>query len=537
MADPYRSAPRPSAAGPRELGIAGEVIGQFADPLAFYRELIQNAIDAGSSAIEIGIAYDESAQAARVTVRDEGEGMTRAIIEDQLLVLFRSTKERDATKIGKFGIGFASVMAAAPRVVVVQTSRAGARLTLHLYPDLSYQLFDSGPATRTGTTVELELPLPAAELPDLARRSREAIVRWCRHATVPITLTARGAGGAPLVEARIDRPLGLEAALLEARAGDGAGLTVVVGLLPEAAPYAGFFNHGLMLHESDEPLLGRLAVKVQDARLGHTLSRDNVRRDQAFARAVAFARGVAERELPGVAAAALRERTGDAYRSLVEALLLAPVRLGDAGWAFPLFEPRGDRRVVEAAALPPRVWGASRRSPVTEALEGAGVPVLDLGTGWLAARVAEACRRQVVDVARELTLVSPVTPTAADQALLAALDELLAAADRRPAELVLAAFDGALAGEPAIAAPRAAPWLVALEPARKNPLRRWRRPPLALGVHHPLVAAARRRAATEPAAAGGLLARALLLRYGRLDVASSERLLGRTLRRLGVVDR
>ena len=62
----------------------------------------------------------------RVAVRDRGEGMTRDIIENQLLVLFRSTKEKDDTKIGKFGIGFASVLAPDPEVV----ERAHARATV-----------------------------------------------------------------------------------------------------------------------------------------------------------------------------------------------------------------------------------------------------------------------------------------------------------------------------------------------------------------------------------------------------------------------
>ena len=48
------------ASAPRDQGIVGDVIAQFADPLAFYRELVQNAIDAGSPSVEIRIGYDES---------------------------------------------------------------------------------------------------------------------------------------------------------------------------------------------------------------------------------------------------------------------------------------------------------------------------------------------------------------------------------------------------------------------------------------------------------------------------------------------
>ena len=59
---------------------------------------------------------------------------------------------------------------------------------LHLHRDLSYELFDAGPATRTGTTVELEIPCTPDAVGDFVAASRAALVRWCRHAAVPIVL-------------------------------------------------------------------------------------------------------------------------------------------------------------------------------------------------------------------------------------------------------------------------------------------------------------------------------------------------------------
>ena len=215
--DPYRSdhsARTSSVDIPRDRGIVGDIIAKFADPLAFYRELIQNSIDAGSPSVDIKLAYDASASVLRVVVRDRGEGMTRDILENQLLVLFRSTKEQDASKIGKFGIGFSSVLSPNPEVVVVQTSRDGRRLTLHLQRDLTYQLFDSGPATQTGTSVELDLAMPSDQVAKFAQDSIEALTRWCRHASVPVSFVAEVPDGDKL-EARIDRPLGIDGALVQ----------------------------------------------------------------------------------------------------------------------------------------------------------------------------------------------------------------------------------------------------------------------------------------------------------------------------------
>jgi molecular chaperone HtpG len=549
---PYRTEEREERAeAPRDPGIVGEVIAQFADPFAFFRELVQNAIDAGTEAVEVRLEHDAGANVMRASVRDRGEGMTREIIEEQLLVLFRSTKERDDTKIGKFGIGFASVLAPEPRIVIVQTAREGRRLTLHLHPDLTYQLYDGGAAAQTGTTVQLELAMPLDAAVAFAERSRDALVRWCRHATVPIQLEAEVAGAGHARSERIDRQLAIEGALVEVRGeADGGALAAVVGVRPAgAAPYAGFFNHGLMLHEAEEPLLGRLAVKIQDPRLGHTLSRDNVRRDERFERAVAFARRLAERQLPAAAAGALRDAAGAQdrarYHELAAAITAAGVELRASEWSFPLVEPVRGERAISGAALGARAWSAAAATELTAALAAAGVPVLHAppGGGPVAERaLGLGCR--VVPIHDELTRVQLLEPSAHDEALLEALGALLAAAHRAPPRIWIAEVTGACGDQLAIAAAPAdavhaasetapgAPFVVDRAAATRSPFAVLRRPPLVLAAAHPLVEAARQNA--DPALAASHLARAVLLHYRLLDVERSAKLLARTLERLGV---
>ena len=546
---PYRTEEREERAeAPRDPGIVGDVIAQFADPFAFFRELVQNAIDAGTDAVEVRLEHDAGAALMRVSVRDRGEGMTRDTIENQLLVLFRSTKEKDPTKIGKFGIGFASVLSPGPRVVVVQTARDGRRLILHLHPDLTYQLYDGGAASQAGTTVQLELAMPIERAADFARRTQDALVRWCRHATVPIRLEAEVPGASLALAERIDRPLAIEGALASVRGtADGGQLVAVVGIRAAGAPpYAGFFNHGLMLHETEEPLLGKLAIKIQDPRLGHTLSRDNVRRDERFEHAVDFARELAERQLPAAAAEALREAAialdRARYHALAAAIGAAGVELRAAEWSFPLVEPVGGERAISGAALGKRAWSAAAQSPLTAALAGAGVPVLHDGGGPAAVERAQHLGCRVVPITGELTSVAPIEPTPNDLALLEKLSALLAQAHRAPSEIGLGALTGAAGGQLAVAvgpgdavhAPLgpAAPFVIDQATAARSPFAMLRRPPLVLAVGHPLVAAARQH--PDLGLAASILARAVLLHYRLLDVPRSEALLAKALDRLGV---
>ena len=88
------------------------LVNQFARPMDFLRELVQNSIDAGSPRVEVWVKY--IAGKARedgvleIHIADFGEGMDERIIDEQLTRMFSSTKEDDLTKIGKFGIGFTS---------------------------------------------------------------------------------------------------------------------------------------------------------------------------------------------------------------------------------------------------------------------------------------------------------------------------------------------------------------------------------------------------------------------------------------------
>ena len=533
MTDPYRdSALDIPAEAPRDPGIVGDVIAQFADPKAFFRELVQNAIDAGSPTVEVRLEYDEAAQRMRASVRDRGDGMTREIIENQLLVLFRSTKEQDRTKIGKFGIGFMSVLSPNPEVVAVHTSRDGRRLTLHLYRDLSYDLFDAGPATQKGTTVELEIALAKEEVAQFVADSETSLVRWCRHASVPIELAVRVPDNTSTK--RIDRPLGIADALVEVRrTTDDDQLTVVAAVTSEAPPYLGFFNHGLMLYEMQRSLLGRVSIKIQDARLGHTISRDDVRRDGHYDHAVAFALKVVREELAKACMGALRQAAEaqdlEQHRKLLVAIAESELPIDRDDVHLPLVQPLGGRRSIRAAELGSTVWRSNNASPLTEALAAEGVPVVHTHAK---AELPGFLGKRVVWVDGELTSITPIEPTDGDVALVALLDEIFDAVHRRPDGIVLATLSGEL-DEGLVVAGRHVEQVhvVDRDEGKRDPFALLRKRVVVLSVEHPQVRAAR---GGDPILAASHLARAVLLQHRLLTEARSRKILEYALERVGV---
>ena len=538
--DPYRTlAVDELPEAPRDPGIVGDVIRQFADPKAFFRELVQNAIDAGSPSVEVRIEHDAAAQKLRVAVRDRGEGMSRDTLENQLLVLFRSTKETDPSKIGKFGIGFASVLAPDPEVVIVQSVRDGRRLTLHLFRDLTYELFDGGAATQPGTSVELVLAVPDAEVEPFVKASVQALVRWCRHASVPIEVSWVPSEGS-VQTTRIDRPLSIENAIVQVieQSADGQ-LTAAVGITAQLAPYTGFFNHGLTLYESTDAVFGRVAAKIQDSRLGHTLSRDNVRRDAAYDRAVALARDLASQKLPRVLEAELRTAAEagdlDRYGVLANAVIASGAIIA---WTFPLVAPIGERRSIAGTDLGGRVWMSPGGSRLSALVSASGTPVLDdaiTDTAGLAALISSQYGCRLAHLDAELTSVTAIELSDADTALLELLRAALAAAGRPPtATMMLASLDGARREALAISGDKnadpSAPYALDYAATNHNPFTaRFRKPPLVISSEHRFVAMAR---TGDPRLSASHLARAILLEYRMLDVETSQRLLEHTLRQL-----
>lgn len=106
------------------------------DPWVFVRELLQNARDAGARSI----AFEARAEGegVRLSCRDDGAGMTFAHARRFLFTLYTSSKEREASSAGRFGVGFWSILRFEPeRIEIRSWPRSGAPWQVVLEGDLA----------------------------------------------------------------------------------------------------------------------------------------------------------------------------------------------------------------------------------------------------------------------------------------------------------------------------------------------------------------------------------------------------------------
>lgn len=184
----------------------------------FLRELISNASDAldklrfralsepqllGEDP-ELAITLEFDSAAHTITLSDNGIGMSRAEIVDQLGTLAKSgtaeffsrltgDEQRDSQLIGQFGVGFYSAFIVAERVEVISRKAGLAANEAVRWESAGEGEFTVEAATREsrGTTILLHLRADAHEFAD-AYRLRALVRRYSDHIAVPVRMRKEG---------------------------------------------------------------------------------------------------------------------------------------------------------------------------------------------------------------------------------------------------------------------------------------------------------------------------------------------------------
>ncbi len=185
----------------------------------FLRELISNASDAADKLRfraladpallgedrELAITIDYDAAAHTVSIADNGIGMSREDIIEQLGTIARSgtaeffsrltgDEQRDSQLIGQFGVGFYSAFIVADRVEVISRPAGRGADEAARWESRGEGEFTIENATRAGrgTSVILHLKPDAHEFAD-PMRLRALVSRYSDHIAIPVRMRAEGA--------------------------------------------------------------------------------------------------------------------------------------------------------------------------------------------------------------------------------------------------------------------------------------------------------------------------------------------------------
>jgi hypothetical protein len=382
------------------------LVHQFSDPWSFLRELIQNAIDADSPEIDVSIEH-ESPDLLVVEVRDAGSGMDRQIIDTRLTRLFSSSKDGDYTKIGRFGIGFVSVFALDPEVVCLDTGCNGEYWRVLFRKDRSFERIVLDTPIE-GTTIRIYKRASENEVRAARVRVLEVLRRWCTHARVEIRCDG----------VLISRPLDLPDAdcVIEH---EEEGTKVLLGFVAQREAPRGYYHGGLTLHEERDDRLPHVAFKIDSRYLEHTLTRDNVIRDDNYAKAMNIVGRLAQTRLLEQLVDTLADWTTHArdeadLERLRARLCDVVVKGGDLPEVVferplvPALTAAGSEllSLTRVRKLAKRSWSATAASPVTAGLIERGDTVLLYGAESSLAKVVEhLCDRRPPRVSSLCTAV------------------------------------------------------------------------------------------------------------------------------------
>ena len=332
----------------------GQLISQFSQTLAFLRELVQNSLDAGSNRVEVTIELDPESGLNLITVSDTGDGMDRATIDEKLTRLFSSSKENDLTKVGKFGVGFVSVFSCKPEAVVVDTGRNGENWRIIFHPDHSFDRVKSEEQLE-GTTVRVYLKPAKHSLDSLQEAGLETLQFWCKHCHCEIFFNGQ----------LINQPFSLEKSfksksryldLFEVyHESSLVRMTLAVMEVDSSEFFQGFYNGGITLLESQkDKALDGLHFKIDSRYLEHTISRDQVEKDENYHKALASLQTALETvyiaELKKHLSSAPEAKHWKALRAILKHWPNQKSQFENCS-CWPVYAPEGQTRLVSAQQL------------------------------------------------------------------------------------------------------------------------------------------------------------------------------------------
>jgi hypothetical protein len=257
-----------------ELMLKG-MIQQFERPYLYIRELVQNAVDAGASEVKITLGRDERSGYGTICVEDNGNGMDIETVRHYFLKLFESSKEKDLSTIGRFGVGLVSVFMQDPELLQVETAKRGHDPLKLLIGKVKYGapgkiLKPKQSSVGKGTKLTLYVKLDEKQMDDVRTNLREELDSYCAYLPTPILFE----GEAINKEFDIDAPIKVKIG--------GQGLEAILALTGKSS-YALMNHRMVLLHgNSFTDTTGDLEMFINSKYFNPTISRNAVMQDKKY---------------------------------------------------------------------------------------------------------------------------------------------------------------------------------------------------------------------------------------------------------------
>ncbi|MBU1029878.1 MAG: ATP-binding protein, partial [Nanoarchaeota archaeon] len=260
------------------LNVLRGLVGQFQRPEQYIREIVQNSLDADCSEVRINFDYDDSKSLAEIIMSDDGCGMSFQDTREYLLNLFNSKKYQDFSKIGRFGIGFVSLFAVHPDLVLVETTKNSKTHTVILdSPENgggSRTIEHDKPNDSSGTIIRLRKNISLDDLALIKDGIKSELLESCCYVKKPVYFE----------DERINKEFEIPEAIVNARIG-GKGIEGWVGLVPEGEELYQLFNNRLLITKGDKLFdegCENLSFMVSSRYLSPNLSRDALLDDTKY---------------------------------------------------------------------------------------------------------------------------------------------------------------------------------------------------------------------------------------------------------------
>lgn len=261
--------------------IVEELSQQFKEPEDSYRELGQNSIDSETKKLNIFSQIeqiDDTHSYLTLTFKDFGIGMTTEERDNFFLKLFKSSKETDEKKIGKYGIGISSIFALNLEEIIVSSQsqiqgKNGWALHVKGINDApSYRFLEKNQDV-SGTTISLVRKVETNKVESHVNKITEKMSYFCGRSRIPIFINGEN----------ITKPFDLETEISISKA--TKSLEFVIGY--DRRSEFEISNNRLRLDNGTETnLLGEewkgVSFLASSYKFKHTFSRDKVIQDSDF---------------------------------------------------------------------------------------------------------------------------------------------------------------------------------------------------------------------------------------------------------------